>query len=31
MDNDPRNRYSELVMYWGQFLDGLMSRVKDVV
>lgn len=31
MDSDPRNRYSELVMYWGQFLDGLMSKVKDVV
>lgn len=31
MDGDPRERYGELRNYWGQFLDSLMSKVKNVV
>ncbi len=31
MDGDPRERYGELRMFWGQFLDSLMSKVKNVV
>jgi hypothetical protein len=31
MDGDPRERYGDLRMYWGQFLDSLMSKVKNVV
>jgi hypothetical protein len=31
MDGDPRDRYGDLRMYWGQFLDSLMSKVKNVV
>ena len=31
MDADPRESYGDLRMYWGQFLDSLMSKVKNVV
>jgi hypothetical protein len=31
MDNTPRERYGDLRMFWGQFLDSLMSKVKNVV
>ncbi len=31
MDGDPRERYGDLRMYWGQFLDSLMSKVKNIV
>jgi hypothetical protein len=30
MDRDPHNRYGELRGYWGQFLDSLMGKVKNV-
>jgi hypothetical protein len=28
---EPRERYGDLRMYWGLFLDSLMSKVKNVV
>jgi hypothetical protein len=31
MDPDPSQRYSELTMFWGQFLDTLMTKVRDVI
>lgn len=31
MDENPRDRYSELRSYWGKFTDSLMERVKDIV
>lgn len=31
MDTDPVERYSELKPYWGQFLDSLLGKVKDVM
>lgn len=31
MDANPSERYSELKPYWGQFLDNLLSKVKDVL
>lgn len=31
MHPSPTQQYSELVMYWGQFLDTLMGKVKDVL
>ena len=31
MDDDPQSRYSDLTMYWGQFLDTLMTKVKGVI
>ena len=31
MDDDPRERYSELRSYWGKFADSLMGKVKDVI
>lgn len=31
MHPTPTHQYSELVMYWGQFLDTLMGKVKDVL
>lgn len=31
MDNNPSERYSDLRMFWGQFSDSLMGKVKGVV
>lgn len=31
MDGDPRERYGELRNFWCQFLDSLMSKVKNVL
>jgi hypothetical protein len=31
MDADPGQRYSELTMFWGQFLDTLMTKVKGII
>jgi hypothetical protein len=31
LDDNPHERYMELRNYWGQFLDSLMGRVKDVL
>lgn len=31
MDENPRERYSELRSYWGKFTDSLMGKVKDVI
>ncbi len=31
MDDNPRERYSELRSYWGKFADSLMGKVKDVI
>lgn len=31
MDENPREHYADLRMFWGQFLDSLMGKVKDVV
>ncbi|MGH7136553.1 MAG: hypothetical protein ACREHD_12495 [Pirellulales bacterium] len=28
---DPHEQYGDLRSYWGQFLDSLMGKVKDVV
>jgi hypothetical protein len=30
-DDNPHERYMELRNYWGQFLDSLMGKVKDVL
>jgi hypothetical protein len=31
MDENPREKYMDLRNYWGQFLETLMGKVKDVV
>jgi hypothetical protein len=31
LDDNPHERYMELRNYWGQFLDSLMGKVKDVL
>lgn len=31
MHETPREQYGDLRMYWGQFLDSLMGKVKDVI
>ncbi|MBD2741506.1 ATP-binding protein [Coleofasciculus sp. FACHB-1120] len=31
MDENPRERYGDLRMYWGQFSDSLIGKVKDVI
>jgi hypothetical protein len=31
MEEHPRDQYGDLRMYWGQFLDSLMGKVKDVL
>ena len=31
MDADPVQRYSELTMFWGQFLDTMMTKVTGVI
>lgn len=31
MHEDPHNQYGELRSYWGQFLDSLLGRVKNVL
>lgn len=31
MHQDPREGYGDLRMFWGQFLDSMMSKVKNVV
>lgn len=31
MDDDPREQYGDLRMFWGQFLDSLMGKVKNVI
>jgi hypothetical protein len=31
MDENPMERYQELKPYWGQFLDNLLGKVKDVL
>lgn len=31
MHEDPMQQYSELKMYWGQFLDTMMTKVKGVI
>jgi hypothetical protein len=31
MDDNPRDRYADIRMYWGQFLDSLMGKVRDVI
>ena len=30
MDNQP-DKYEDLTSYWGQFVDTLMGKVKDVI
>jgi hypothetical protein len=30
-DDNPHERYMELRNYWGQFLDSLMGKVKNVL
>lgn len=31
MDENPRERYGDLRMFWGQFSDSLIGKVKDVI
>ena len=31
MDENPSENYSDLKMFWGQFLDSLLGKVKDVL
>lgn len=31
MDSDPQERYGDLRNFWGQFLDTMMGKVKDVI
>ncbi|MEH2035834.1 ATP-binding protein [Nostoc sp.] len=31
MDENPRERYGDLRIYWGQFLESLMGKVKDII
>lgn len=31
MDDNPKQRYSDLTNYWGHFLDTLMTKVKGVI
>jgi hypothetical protein len=31
MDENPRDKYTDLRNYWGQFLDTLLGKVKDVM
>ncbi len=31
MDENPRERYGDLRIYWGQFSESLMGKVKDII
>ncbi len=31
MDEQPAEKYDDLTAYWGQFIDTLMGKVKDVL
>ncbi|MDZ7966593.1 MAG: ATP-binding protein [Nostoc sp. DedSLP03] len=31
MDENPRERYGDLRIYWGQFTESLMGKVKDII